>query len=57
MGLLEGKICVITGGAGSLGLASARVLQHEQDHLEGRTVFDHAGPAKRDLIKRQMTKA
>jgi NAD(P)-dependent dehydrogenase (short-subunit alcohol dehydrogenase family) len=29
MGLLEGKICVITGGAGSLGLASARVLQHE----------------------------
>lgn len=35
----------------------ARVLQHEHDHLEGRTVFDHAGPAKRDLIKRQMKKA
>jgi NAD(P)-dependent dehydrogenase (short-subunit alcohol dehydrogenase family) len=29
MGILEGKICVITGGAGSLGLASARVLQNE----------------------------
>jgi NAD(P)-dependent dehydrogenase (short-subunit alcohol dehydrogenase family) len=29
MGILEGKVCVITGGAGSLGLASARVLQHE----------------------------
>ena len=34
----------------------ARVLQHEYDHLEGRTVFDHAGPAKRQLIRKRMQK-
>lgn len=32
----------------------ARVLQHELDHLDGRTVFDHAGPVKRQLIKKRM---
>jgi NAD(P)-dependent dehydrogenase (short-subunit alcohol dehydrogenase family) len=29
MGMLDGKICIITGGAGSLGLASARLLLKE----------------------------
>ena len=29
MGLVEGKTCIVTGGAGSLGLASARALLAE----------------------------
>ena len=29
MGMLDGKICIVTGGAGSLGLASARLLLKE----------------------------
>jgi len=29
MGIMENKVCVITGGAGSLGLESARLLQQE----------------------------
>lgn len=29
MGMLDGKICIVTGGAGSLGLASATLLLKE----------------------------
>jgi FlaA1/EpsC-like NDP-sugar epimerase len=29
MGIMEGKVCVVTGGAGSLGLESARLLLQE----------------------------
>ena len=29
MGLLENKVCIITGGAGSLGLASAKLFLDE----------------------------
>ena len=29
MGLLEGKICIVTGGAGSIGLATARLFLAE----------------------------
>ena len=29
MGLLDGRVCVITGGAGSLGVASARLFLDE----------------------------
>ncbi|HEY1505671.1 MAG TPA: SDR family oxidoreductase [Stellaceae bacterium] len=34
MGLMDGKICIVTGGAGSLGLASAKLL-----HKEGAAVM------------------
>ncbi|UYO01254.1 MAG: SDR family oxidoreductase [Devosia sp.] len=33
MGLLEGKVCVVTGGAGSLGLAAARLMLAEGAHV------------------------
>ena len=29
MGLLEGKVCVVTGGSGSVGLASAKAFIRE----------------------------
>ncbi|MEJ2730736.1 MAG: hypothetical protein P8185_19920 [Deltaproteobacteria bacterium] len=29
MGIMKNKVCVITGGAGSVGLESARLLQQE----------------------------
>ena len=29
MGTVDGKVCIVTGGAGSLGLASARLLLQE----------------------------
>lgn len=34
----------------------ARALQHEQDHLDNRLLYDYAGPMKRQLIKRKMEK-
>jgi NAD(P)-dependent dehydrogenase (short-subunit alcohol dehydrogenase family) len=34
MGLMDGKVCIVTGGAGSLGLASAKLL-----HKEGASVM------------------
>lgn len=34
MGLMDGKVCIVTGGAGSLGLASAKLL-----HKEGALVM------------------
>ena len=32
----------------------ARALQHEYDHLENRLLYDHAGPIKRQIIKRKL---
>ncbi len=32
----------------------ARALQHEYDHLENRLLYDHAGPIKRQMIKRKL---
>lgn len=32
----------------------ARALQHEFDHLENRLLYDHAGPIKRQMIKRKL---
>jgi len=32
----------------------ARALQHEYDHLENRLLYDHAGPLKRQMIKRKL---
>lgn len=32
----------------------ARALQHEFDHLENRLLYDHAGPLKRQMIKRKL---
>lgn len=29
MGILDGKVCIVTGGAGSLGLESARLMLQE----------------------------
>ena len=29
MGMMNGKVCVVTGGAGSIGLASAAILLRE----------------------------
>jgi NAD(P)-dependent dehydrogenase (short-subunit alcohol dehydrogenase family) len=29
MGIMDGKVCIITGGAGSVGLASASLLLQE----------------------------
>jgi NAD(P)-dependent dehydrogenase (short-subunit alcohol dehydrogenase family) len=29
MGMMEGKVCIITGGAGSIGLAAAKILLSE----------------------------
>jgi NAD(P)-dependent dehydrogenase (short-subunit alcohol dehydrogenase family) len=39
MGIMEGKVCIVTGGAGSLGLASAKLLLEEGARvmLVGRT--------------------
>ena len=34
----------------------ARALQHEQDHLNNRLLYDYAGPLKRQVIKRKMEK-
>lgn len=32
----------------------ARALQHEYDHLENRLLYDHAGPLKKQMIKRKL---
>lgn len=32
----------------------ARALQHEFDHLENRLLYDHAGPLKKQMIKRKL---
>lgn len=32
----------------------ARAMQHEQDHLQNKLLYDHAGSMKRQSIKRQM---
>ena len=69
MALMDGKVCIITGGAGSLGLASAKVLLAEgakvllvdrfQDELDlvadslEGEVITHAG----DVTKREDTEA
>ena len=34
----------------------ARALQHEFDHLENRLLYDHAGPLKKQMIKRKLDK-
>ena len=34
----------------------ARAIQHENDHLENRLLFDHAGPIKKQMIKRKLDK-
>jgi peptide deformylase len=34
----------------------ARVFQHEIDHLEGRTLLDHASGLKRNLYRRKLKK-
>lgn len=34
----------------------ARVLQHEIDHLHGKTILDHASPLKRGLYQRRLKK-
>lgn len=48
MGIMEGKVCVVTGGAGSLGLESARLLLKEGARvmLVGRNEENLAGAAK-----------
>ena len=35
---------------------SARAMQHETDHLNGRLLIDQVGPVKRELIKRKLRK-
>ncbi len=48
---LDGKpVKIETGGL------LARALQHEIEHLEGRTLLDHASPLKRNLYRRKMKK-
>jgi peptide deformylase len=32
----------------------ARAIQHEYDHLENRLLYDHAGPLKKQMIKRKL---
>lgn len=32
----------------------ARAMQHEHDHLIGRLLYDHAGPVKRQIIRRKL---
>ena len=34
----------------------ARALQHEIDHLNGRTILEHASPLKRSLYRRMLRK-
>lgn len=34
----------------------AVAIQHEYDHLEGKTIADDAGPVRRDMIKRKLDK-
>lgn len=34
----------------------ARALQHEYDHLENKLLYDHAGPIKKQMIKRKLEK-
>jgi peptide deformylase len=34
---------------------TARVIQHEYDHLEGRLFIDHLAPLKRKLLKGKLT--
>jgi peptide deformylase len=35
----------------------ARAIQHEMDHLDGRTILDHASALKKNLYKRRQKKA
>lgn len=37
----------------SCGGLMAQAIQHELEHLDGRLLFDHAGPAKRKSMRRQ----
>jgi len=48
MGIMAGKVCVVTGGAGSIGLASARLLLQEGARvmLVGRNEENLARAAK-----------
>ncbi len=34
----------------------ARALQHEHDHLVNKLLYDHAGPIKKQMIKRKLDK-
>ncbi|HMU39551.1 MAG TPA: peptide deformylase [Pseudomonadota bacterium] len=34
----------------------ARAIQHEHDHLVNKLLFDHAGPIKKQMIKRKLDK-
>lgn len=34
---------------------SARVIQHEYDHIEGRLLLDYLSPLKRKLLHRKLT--
>ena len=34
----------------------ARAIQHEHDHLVNKLLYDHAGPIKRQMIKRKLDK-
>lgn len=34
----------------------ARAIQHEHDHLINKLLYDHAGPIKRQMIKRKLDK-
>lgn len=34
----------------------ARIIQHEIDHLEGKTLIDYLSPVKKDILKRKINK-
>jgi peptide deformylase len=36
---------------------TARALQHEMEHLDGKTIADHVGAAQRDLFRSKLRKA
>lgn len=34
----------------------AQIIQHEMDHLEGKTILDHLSAVKRDIVVRKLNK-